>query len=157
VTLAICNDLNVSNSTSHLPPPQQTESAETSPSHSPTRTTPSWTLKEGPYELADYCVAQKTNLLILLDAWLDSGESADDGDEGGVEGEHDWRNVNYWAARLRPLWVKEGVEGGFAEDGDVLETGEGEETVVVVCNRSGEENGKFQFQLHYRITFCMMD
>jgi protein N-terminal amidase len=142
VTLAICNDLNVFNSTSHLPPPQHTDPQETSPPQSPTQTTSSWTLKEGPYELADYCIAQKTNLLILLDAWLASAESVHDDDD---EEEHDWHNVNYWAARLRPLWVNEGVEGGFVEDGDITEPDVGEETVVVVCNRFGEENGKSPF------------
>jgi len=150
VTLAICNDLNVFNSTSHLPPPQHTDPQETSPPQSPTQTTSSWTLKEGPYELADYCIAQKTNLLILLDAWLTSEESAHD------EEEHDWHNVNYWAARLRPLWVNEGVEGGFVEDGDITEPDVGEETVVVVCNRFGEENGKSPFMQYLiaRDFFC---
>jgi hypothetical protein len=100
--------------------------------------------------------------LILLDAWLDSADpdlvSTDSGDDhptseksgdndvNGIYGEwdeHDWENVNYWAARLRPLWVKEGVEGGFAENGDLQDADGGqEEMVAVVCNRFGEENGK---------------
>ena len=80
----------------------------------------------------------------MLDAWLASAESVHDDDDD--EEEHDWHNVNYWAARLRPLWVNEGVEGGFVEDGDITEPDVGEETVVVVvCNRFGEENGKSPF------------
>ena len=75
----------------------------------------------------------------MLDAWLASEESVNN------EEEHDWNSVNYWATRLRPLWVNEGVEGGFIEDGDITEPDVGEETVVVVCNRFGEENGKSPF------------
>ena len=143
VTLAICNDLNVSNATSHIPPPQHKEPASSSPPPPASQSTPRWTLEGGPFELADYCISQNTNLLILLDAWLDSGDGDDDDDEDD-DGEYDYQNLNYWAARLRPLWVKEGVEGGFVEDGDQhldMDDGEMGKTVVVVCNRFGEENG----------------
>ncbi|OBZ71514.1 Protein N-terminal amidase [Grifola frondosa] len=57
-----------------------------------------WDIDEGPYEVADYCIAKKTNLLILLNAWLDSGAEP--------EKNTDWQTLNYWAARLRPLWAK---------------------------------------------------
>jgi protein N-terminal amidase len=98
-----------------------------------------WTLAEGPYELADYCVQNKTRLLILLCAWLDSKEE--------LKVEHDWHTLKYWAARLRPLWTKIRGETFQEEDEETneLDTVErakrGEETIVVVCNRSGEENG----------------
>lgn len=158
VTLAICNDLNVKSSTSHLPlpDPSTTPASQSCPSPS----TPPWTLKDGPFELADYCVEHKTDLLVLLDAWLDSGESADDGDREAEETNYDWDNVNYWAARLRPLWAKEGMEGGFVEDGDLQETNKGEETVVVVCNRFGDENGKKTSSLSpmlYIFLSCLID
>ncbi|KAJ7464769.1 carbon-nitrogen hydrolase, partial [Mycena galericulata] len=52
VSLGICMDLNA------MPP------------HS-------WAIETGPYELADYCLTEKTNVLVLLD---------------------------FWAERLRPLW-----------------------------------------------------
>ena len=55
-----------------------------------------WTSIEGPYELSDYCLSKLTNVLILLDAWLDSGNEQDD--------KHALR---CWSARLRPLWKSE--------------------------------------------------
>ncbi|KAJ7701396.1 carbon-nitrogen hydrolase [Mycena rosella] len=80
----------------------------------------SWTIKDGPYELADYCLAQKTNILVMLNAWLDSDEQP--------ENEHDMDTLNFWAERLRPLWIESSTSS--------------QETIVVVCNRGGDENGK---------------
>ncbi|RPD62257.1 carbon-nitrogen hydrolase [Lentinus tigrinus ALCF2SS1-7] len=113
VSLAICMDLNVQ-------PPAM------------------WDLTLGPYEIAEYCIAQKTNLLVLLNAWLDSKSSPDE--------DTDWQTINYWATRLRPLWAKVAKEDAKAEaDGHASSSEEGrkpgEELVVVVCNRCGEENG----------------
>ena len=147
-----------------------------------------WDLTLGPYEVAEYCIAQRTNLLVLLNAWLDSKESPEE--------ETDWSTINYWALRLRPLWAKvveEGQDGRTKEpsslpttipnpdaenvngvlathvsdrnaDGDTVggNSGSGsdsdlevnlprdgrklgEELVVVVCNRCGEENGMSVF------------
>jgi protein N-terminal amidase len=95
-----------------------------------------WRLAEGPYELADYCLQNNTRLLILLCSWLDSREY--------LEEKQDMGTVQFWAARLRPLWTNEtdetDLEGKEDESGsDTLVNGE--ETIVVICNRSGEENG----------------
>ncbi|TFK85333.1 carbon-nitrogen hydrolase [Polyporus arcularius HHB13444] len=98
-----------------------------------------WDLTLGPYEIAEYCIAQKTNLLVLLNAWLDSGSSPDE--------DIDWQTINYWATRLRPLWAQVVKEDAAAAEavghaGDPEEGRRpGEELVVVVCNRCGEENG----------------
>ncbi|TFK33047.1 carbon-nitrogen hydrolase [Crucibulum laeve] len=99
-----------------------------------------WTLVEGPYEIADYCICKKTNVLVLLNAWLDSGKETDE--------EHDWSVLNYWAARLRPLWNSESESDtdsadveNIAEDLAVSHV-PGEETIVVICNRTGSENEK---------------
>ncbi|KAJ8457201.1 hypothetical protein ONZ51_g11677 [Trametes cubensis] len=89
LTLAICMDLNTQ-------PPAVWSS-----------------LRTGPYELAAYCAAQRTRVLVLVNAWLDSKD--------GREDEPDWRTVNYWALRLRPLWarvVREGEGEGEGEDAD---------------------------------------
>ena len=110
-----------------------------------------WDFTLGPYEVAEYCIAQKTNLLVLLNAWLDSKESFED--------DTDWRTINYWALRLRPLWAKvveadakaeaeERDDSGESDSTEEHTTGSegrkpGEELVVVVCNRCGEENGTF--------------
>ncbi|KAI9443336.1 carbon-nitrogen hydrolase [Lactarius indigo] len=59
-------------------------------------------LMEGPYELADHCLTKGSNLLILLNAWLDS-EKEEDRDE-------DLSTMNYWATLLRPLWYRKGEE-----------------------------------------------
>lgn len=122
-----------------------------------------WTSAEGPYELAEHCVKNNTDILILLNSWLDSGIPDDgdriaeeDGEEVGEREEttgSDWHTLNYWAARLWPLWRKDaqrrvgvasaGVDGGGDVDGN--EQGEeksAHETIVVACNRTGEENGK---------------
>lgn len=123
VSLGICMDLNVQ-------PPAVWDS-----------------LSSGPYEIADYCISQRTNLLVLLNAWLDSGEEPEE--------ETDWRTLNYWASRLRPLWAKVAEEGDDAERGsNPLGEGPrdsrgrrlGEEVLVVVCNRCGTENGSFVHQ-----------
>ncbi|KAJ7143590.1 carbon-nitrogen hydrolase [Mycena crocata] len=95
VSLGICMDLNAQ-------PPHE------------------WTIQDGPYELADYCLAEKTNILILLNAWLDSGEEPQDN--------HDMHTIGFWAGRLRPLWRKSALSS--------------QETLVVVCNRGGDEKGK---------------
>ena len=56
-----------------------------------------WTSIEGPYEFADDCLSKRTNVLILLDPRLDSGN------EQGEK--HDWYTLRYWSARLvRSLW-----------------------------------------------------
>jgi hypothetical protein len=85
--------------------------------------TPEWTSAEGPYEIADYCVAQKANVLLLLNSWLDSREE--------TEEDKDWQSLNYWAARTRPLWAENSTD-----------TASDHETVFIVCNRAGEEKGK---------------
>ncbi|KXN82788.1 Protein N-terminal amidase, partial [Leucoagaricus sp. SymC.cos] len=103
VTLAICMDLNP------FPPTD-------------------WRLETGPYELADYCHGQNTDVLVLLNAWLDPDSEPDD--------EPSWSTLQYWAARLRPLWHR------MSENDDKVHMSHGEKTTtVVICNRSGEENG----------------
>ena len=97
----------------------------------------SWTsLEDGPYELASYAVQKDTKVLFLVNNWLLSEQPTAPGDDG----KHDWNTVEYWAARLRPLWAKHGDAGNRKEEGD--ERVKGEETIVVVCNRSGVENGE---------------
>lgn len=83
-----------------------------------------WESIEGPYEIASHCITEKSNLLILLNAWLESPEDAGDS--------HGWTTMNFWAHRLRPLW--EPHEGTSA--------GDQRETHVVICNRTGNENGE---------------
>ncbi|KAJ3516874.1 hypothetical protein NLJ89_g857 [Agrocybe chaxingu] len=94
-----------------------------------------WTLERGPYELADYCVAQNANVLILLNAWLDSKTE--------TEETSDWSTLNYWASRLRPLWTNgdDVDKDGQRTQADVDPQDGEKEIVVVVCNRCGEENG----------------
>ncbi|KAF9046113.1 carbon-nitrogen hydrolase [Panaeolus papilionaceus] len=110
VTLGICNDLN----------PQ----------------TSLWSVLSGPFELSAHALEQKTNVFILLNAWLDSKKDEDV--------EHDWSTLNYWASRMRPLWSN-GVElEDMEEDNpqEPLNPEDDPEMIVVVCNRTGEENGK---------------
>jgi len=107
---------------------------------------PDWTAAEGPYELADYAIANKANVLLLLNAWLDSGKELDE--------PNDWHTLNYWAARTRPLWTDgKGDASSDEEDHEPdPETAEsGDETIVVICNRSGEENGALRPQLSFLV------
>ncbi|KAI5897135.1 carbon-nitrogen hydrolase [Schizophyllum commune H4-8] len=89
-----------------------------------------WSVAEGPYEIAEHARREGSGLLVLLNNWLDSGEE--------LEEDKDWRTMNFWAARLRPLWQKEDGSDSVGEESE----GEGKRTIVVICNRTGEENGK---------------
>ena len=62
-----------------------------------------------------------------------------------LEEEKDWRTMNFWAARLRPLWQKEDGSDSVGEESDGSEEIDGKRTVVVICNRTGEENGELAF------------
>jgi protein N-terminal amidase len=91
--------------------------------------TPSWTLESGPYEIAEHCMQTDTKVLLLLNAWLDSKADTDN--------EHDGQTIDYWAARLRPLWTRR----NSGESRPASAHG-ANGTVVIVCNRSGEEDGE---------------
>ncbi|KAG7088032.1 hypothetical protein E1B28_012068 [Marasmius oreades] len=109
VSIGICMDLNVQ------------------PPHT-------WTSLDGPYELATYTQSQDSKILILLNAWLDSGK---DGEE-----ESDWATLNFWAMRLRPLWASESESDASDATHSTHANGGEKQTIVVVCNRTGEENGR---------------
>lgn len=83
-----------------------------------------WKSIEGPYEIALHCVAENSNLLILLNAWLESPEE--------IGEDYAWTTMNFWAHRLRPLWERRGG----------MSTEDQREVNVVICNRTGEENGE---------------
>lgn len=137
-----------------------------------------WTSAAGPYELADHCVKHKSKLLVLLNAWLDPtvadpDAAQDDNDsegqddaakedegDGSDDEEPEWSTLNYWSARLRPLWRSNGRRRGsnetiYSDDSAETENDEYEEavedeeieeeapheTIVVACNRTGKENG----------------
>ncbi|KAG6898426.1 hypothetical protein C0992_004137 [Termitomyces sp. T32_za158] len=150
------------------------------------------TSAEWPCELADYCVQNQSDLLVLLNAWLDPSldddrdddinddaengtsdstdvSSAEDNNEVVDAEAHEpsWHTLRYWAARLRPLcernWQRRGStetlgsedstgeyykakEEGGAEEEAVDEQEEEKpphKTIVVVCNRTGMENGVY--------------
>jgi len=149
--VAICNDLNVD------------ADAE-------------WaSIERGPYELAGFCGKEDVRVLVLLNAWLrpeDGGMEGVGGREreqvvrAGGEGEEDdgsdgdeddgddglepnWRVLNYWAMRLRPLWAKTDVEDSEgtrqSDTRDIMAHAndpEQRDVIVVVCNRFGHERGK---------------
>ncbi|TFK63049.1 carbon-nitrogen hydrolase [Pluteus cervinus] len=136
ITLGICMDLNP---------------------HPPAK----WmSLEGGPYEVAEYALEHRSNVVILLNAWLlsdeDKRELEDEEEEGdqaeekaGKENQHAWTTLNFWAARLRPLWASKCPPSRESDDEQSpTSTDEKEaelindETIVVVCNRSGKENGR---------------
>jgi len=98
-----------------------------------------WLSPGTPYEIAGHCLSNKANVLVLLNAWLDS--------EAEPKKAHDWSTLNYWTARLRPLWDNKEVDkdsDDFPSTNDSSEHGR-QKTIVVICNRSGKENGESQF------------
>jgi protein N-terminal amidase len=128
-----------------------------------------WPPEAGPYELADHSLRKNSRILILLNNWLDP--DADQDEDGAVEGEDiaremeddpepAWSTLEYWGARLRPLWVvdkhrRKGSDESIYSDGtassdenkgvdnnSIVEDKPPHETIVVVCNRTGRENGK---------------
>jgi protein N-terminal amidase len=95
---------------------------------------PSWTFDGGPFEVADHCLKTGSGLLILLNAWLDSEEEKDT--------EEDISTMNYWATLLKPLWYNRMGNDGEESDAEPRIISEDSETIVVICNRSGTENGE---------------
>ena len=79
------------------------------------------------YELANYCLSQNTDTLLLCNAWLDSEENGED--------DTDLHTVKYWTARLRPLWD---YDNGHAHNADT-----NRDITVILCNRTGTEEGKW--------------
>jgi protein N-terminal amidase len=75
------------------------------------------------HALADHCAREGVRVLVLLNAWLDAAE--DEAAQPGGAGEG-WHTLAFWAARLRPLYAP---------------GSEPHETLVVVCNRTGTEEG----------------
>jgi protein N-terminal amidase len=116
--------------TFHLPPPLNTVTLGICMDLNPRSP---WTVEGGPYELADHCLETGSSLLILLNAWLDS-ETEEDREE-------DLSTMNDWATMLRPLWYRK-VREPNDEGPGLKKAPEDVETMVVVCNRSGIENGK---------------
>src|SRR6266545_3607443 len=95
-----------------------------------------WTSLGPPHEIAAHCLSNKANVLVLLNAWLDSTAEP--------KKAHDWSTLNFWSARLRPLWGKNEVDkesNGSSSASDNSEHGR-QKTIVVICNRSGYENGE---------------
>jgi len=82
-----------------------------------------WQDEGPPYELADYCWSQKTNTLVLCNAWTESDNHEDL--------HHDLGLRDFWKARLLPLWANN-YHGGD----DV-----NHETIAIICNRVGTEKG----------------
>ncbi|KAG9036992.1 Carbon-nitrogen hydrolase [Tulasnella sp. JGI-2019a] len=80
-----------------------------------------WITGRSPKELADYCIEDDIGLLILPCAWLDS--------EAETNYNIDLHNIDYWCRRLDPLFNEEN-------------TGTTRETIVVVVNRTGFEQGE---------------
>lgn len=120
-----------------LPPPLNSTSIGICMDLNPERGK-SWNLLTGPYEIADHCIQSESNLLIMLNSWLESSESQKG---SGVDGA-DWDTLEYWAARLRPLWAEEeALQFSNAQPQDQYPLPPSD-TTVVLCNRSGSEGGK---------------
>lgn len=81
-----------------------------------------------PYELAEFCIEQGVDTLVIPCAWLDSEEGTD----------WDIGTVNYWCHRLQPLWSKSKSD----EMGSGDEHTGGRQTAVIICNRAGFERGE---------------
>ncbi|KAF8513774.1 hydrolase [Gautieria morchelliformis] len=78
-----------------------------------------WNTEEGPYELANFAIDNDTRLVVILCAWLDS--------KAHPEEPWDRQTLNYWIARLLPLWRQ--VDDRQTE----------RDTIVAICNRAGAD------------------
>lgn len=81
-----------------------------------------------PYEFADFAIANQCRTLVVPCNWLDPGT--------GMDADWSTSTINYWAERLYPLWADSdsGVVSPKQEETDVL---------VLICNRTGVELGKY--------------
>ncbi|KAF8327026.1 hydrolase [Cantharellus anzutake] len=82
-----------------------------------------WTSSGGPFEVAEHIRGTNADTLIFLCNWLDSGEDPDC--------EWDTRTLQYWVARLKPLWDEE-YDTDLSTD---------RVRTVIICNRTGLEQG----------------
>lgn len=117
--------------TLHLPPPLNTVTLGICMDLNARPEAP-WTVDGGPFEIADHCLETQSNVLLLLNSWLDSKADLDE--------ENDWQTLNFWASRLRPLWAKQ-TTPALSDDGEAGSPALGHKTTVIICNRTGEENG----------------
>lgn len=114
-----------------------------------------WSYDSGPFELASYCTETsstkpRTRVLVILCAWLDQVN-----DDNAA---YNTNVLNYWTSRLKPLWDdgNSDTDSGSDSNSDTEDavarlqanddqTSAGnpdiDETIVIVCNRCGEENG----------------
>lgn len=108
-----------------------------------------WSYATGPFELASYCketssTKKRTRVLVVLCAWLDQMDD---------DASHNLHVLDYWMARLKPLWMENSGEAvGTNDEDQVSPSGNSaeDETIVIVCNRCGEENGEWGY---CRLTF----
>ena len=100
------------------------------------------------YELAEFAVQKNARILVVLCAWLQSGDSSDS--------QWDILNINYWMERVRPLWERPEILSvnhagtsfpppalGPGTTRETLEAVEDRETIVVISNRTGIEQGEY--------------
>lgn len=95
-----------------------------------------WSSREGPYELANFAIDNNTRLLIILCAWLDS--------KAHPEEPWDKETVNYWLARLLPLWKR------------INEQQVEQDTVVVICNRAGADGGLYYLRIRPSLPLTLL-
>jgi len=94
-------------------------------------------------ELAEFAKQKNARILVVLCAWLHSGDSPDS--------QWDMTNINYWVARVKPLWKRQETSVNNEGTSPLLGPGttsetsgavEDRETIVVICNRIGIEQGE---------------
>jgi len=94
-------------------------------------------------ELAEFAIQKNARILVVLCAWLHSGDPPDS--------QWDIVNIDYWTERVRPLWERPEMsvihEGrspllGLGTTSETLGVVEDRETIVVICNRIGVERGE---------------
>ena len=96
-----------------------------------------------PCELASFALSNQSRVLVLLCAWLDSGESP------GTK--WDMPTIQFWLERLLPLWSTDSPDLRPIEEYPVA--ADHDETIVVICNRTGTERGMLLFDNIERANF----
>jgi protein N-terminal amidase len=85
-----------------------------------------------PCELASFALSNRSQILVILCAWLDSKEDP--------RSAWDTTTIQFWIERLLPLWSKSSPDLRPMNGMEVPD--DHDETIVVICNRSGLERGK---------------
>lgn len=96
-----------------------------------------------PCELASFALSNRSRLLVIPCAWLESGENP------GTK--WDLSTIQFWLSRLLPLWSSDSLD--LRPMREYPAPDDHDETIVVICNRTGTERGTSNHATDIALTF----